>query len=81
MATKADLQDWLIAALDGVGGKAHHIKLAEKIWRSHEDDLRESGALFYTWQYDLRWAANRLRMRGVIKPADVSPRGVWELAR
>jgi len=39
----------------------------------------EKPVIFYSWQYDLRWAAHKLR--GVMLAADASPSGVWELGR
>lgn len=80
MATKQDLQDWVVEALRTNGGRATLVEVAKHIWKSHERDLRSSGDLFYTWQYDMRWAANGLRRRNIMKAAEVSPNGVWELA-
>jgi hypothetical protein len=80
MATKHDLQDWLIDALRACGGRGTIVQLAEHIWMHHRADLERSGNLLFTWQYDMRWAANALRRKKVIKGVDLSPRGVWELA-
>lgn len=79
MATKHDLQDWIIDALTPLGGSARLVAIARVIWAAHEGELRNSGDLFFTWQYDMRWAANRLRRMGRLRPAEVSPSGVWEL--
>ncbi len=79
MATKDDLQEWIRLALRELDGRAHLVAIARHIWKKHESDLRESGDLFYTWQYDMRWAANRLRRRGILRPAEDSPLGIWEL--
>ena len=49
-----------------------------EIWEIHEKDLSGTD-LFYTWQYDYRWAATKLREKGTIKPAEDSPKGIWEL--
>ena len=80
MATRDDLQDWVIAAVSANGGSASIVQAAEYIWKHHESDLRASGDLFYTWQYDMRWACTRLRERKLIQPAEVSKRGEWRLA-
>lgn len=80
MATKHDLVDWLYDALQALGGRARIASLCEHIWDKHEDDLRASGDLFFTWQYDIRWAAHKLRKQGKMKPTKNSPKGVWELA-
>ena len=80
MADKHDLQDWTHAALKKLGGRARLVEVARVIWEDHEPELRESGQMFFTWQYDMRWAANRLRRHGIMRQADQSPLGVWELA-
>ena len=80
MATKHDLEDWVYEALKSLGGSGRIIEIAKIIWASHEADLKGSGDLFFTWQYDMRWAANRLRRLGKMRAAEVSPNGVWELA-
>lgn len=79
MAAKHDLQDWIIDALTSLGGSAKLVVIAKTIWAAHESELRSSGDLFFTWQYDMRWAANRLRRIGKLKSAEISPSGVWEL--
>lgn len=80
MATKSDLTDWVLEAIEAQGGEARLVDVAERIWRNHEDELRASGDLFYTWQYDMRWAAQRLRNQGVLAPDDTTPQGVWRTA-
>ncbi len=80
MATKHDLVDWLYDALQALGGRAGIASLCEHVWENHENDLRASGNLFFTWQYDIRWAALKLRKQGKMKPTKDSLKGVWELA-
>jgi hypothetical protein len=80
MAVKQDLKPWVAEALRAAGGHASVVEVSRRIWQAHEADLRASGDLFYTWQYDVRWAAHLLRREGVLKPADESPTGIWELA-
>jgi hypothetical protein len=79
MATKFDLDSWVIASLEELGGSASLVEISRLIWRDHESELRASGDLLYTWQYDARWAAHRLRVQKRLKSAGESPRGVWEL--
>jgi hypothetical protein len=79
VASKYDLADWLYNALKANNGKGTIVQLCKHIWINHEDDLLNSGDLFFTWQYDVRWAANELRRSGKMKPVDLSPKGVWEL--
>ena len=78
--TRENLQTWVVEALAGLGGSGSVVDVSRAVWQRHEGDLRTAGDLFFTWQYDLRWAANVLRARGKLRPATVSPRGVWELA-
>ena len=79
MATKLDIQNWIIDSLKRNNGSAYLVQVTKDIWLFHETDLRSSGDLFYPWQYDMRWAANALRRNGISKPTDVSPLGIWEL--
>lgn len=79
MAGRADLLDWVTDALSALGGKARIVDVARHIWINHEADLKSSKNLFYTWQYDMRWAALKLRKDGKLMPADKAPRGVWML--
>ena len=81
MAIKKDLSPWVARALKELGGRGTIVGVAKIIWREHEPELRKSGDLFFTWQYDMRWAANKLRRSGDIKPVENSPRGIWELSR
>ena len=80
MATKHDVTDWVVSALKALGGRGSLVDVAREIWKHHESDLRASGDLFYTWQYDMRWSANVLRRKGTMKAAELSPSGTWELA-
>ncbi len=64
MATRHDLEDWVYRAVESLGGEAKLIEVAKKLWADHESELKASGDLFYTWQYDMRWAADRLRKQG-----------------
>lgn len=77
MPTKDDLKDWVVAALRAQGGSAHLLDIAKWLWDNHEQELRASGNLFYTWQYDMRWAATRLRHEGVLEAAGGD--GTWSL--
>ena len=81
MATKYDLETWIVDALHSLEGEARIARICEHIWRRHEDELRHSGDLFYTWQYDVRWAAQRLRDQRVLVPDGQVKRGFWRLVR
>ena len=80
MANKHDLGDWIVEALRANDGSARLVDICRFVWEHHEDELRRSGDLFFTWQYDIRWAATKLRLLGTLKAASSSPIGVWELA-
>ena len=80
MRTREDLEGWLVEALTALGGRGSIVEVCKRIWELHEPDLRASADLFYTWQYDVRWTANRLRRRGGMKSVEQSDPHVWELA-
>jgi hypothetical protein len=67
MIVRDDLQDWVIRALKDNGGQAKLSDVAKHIWSNHGDELQGAGDNFYTWQYDMRWAATKLRKRGKLK--------------
>ena len=74
-----DLPDILYVSIKELGGKADIISVCKYVWTHYQSALEQSGDLFYTWQYDIRWAATELRKTGRMKKADVSPRGIWEI--
>ena len=80
VATRLDLRDWVYEALAANGGSATIVIVAKHIWDKHGQELRAAGDLFFTWQYDMRWAAQKLRDKGVCIPADEAPRGIWQLS-
>lgn len=80
MATKDVLQIWVSDALSAHGGRASIVEVARFIWNHHEADLLKSGDLMFTWQYDMRWAANILRRNSIMKSVDISKKGIWELS-
>ena len=80
MITRDVLMDWVVEALQARGGGSSVVGVSKYIWDHHEVELRGSGDLFYTWQYDIRWAAKKLRDRGRLKPVADSKRLPWELA-
>ena len=67
MATKADLKSWVIEAPEEQGGASTLVDVAKHIWKNREADLKASGDFFYTWQYDMRWAATALRNEGKMR--------------
>ena len=83
MASKSELMDWTEEALTQLGGEGSVVEVCRVVWDRHEGDLRSSDDLFYTWQYDIRWAATKLRKAGRLEAHDVSSgnRAPWRLAR
>ena len=79
MASRLELQEWVIAALKAKGGTATIVEVAKHLWAEHEKELRASGDLFFTWQYDMRWACTRLRERKIVQAAEIADRGQWKL--
>ena len=44
----------IIEAMSESGGSGSPVDVCTRIWEIHEIDLRTSGELFYTWQYEVR---------------------------
>lgn len=80
MSEREYLKTWVIDALRAHGGSATLIEVCRYIWEHHEEELKSSGDLFYTWQYDVRWAAQSLRNNGALKPVHGNRTRPWELA-
>ncbi|WP_394510238.1 hypothetical protein [Roseateles sp. DXS20W] len=72
------MKAWVVEALARNGGEAHLLVVARDIWAHHEQELRGAGDLFFSWQYDMRWACTALREKGIVLPANKS--GIWTLA-
>lgn len=73
------LCDWVVQALDDLGGKSHIPEICKHIWEHHEVELRNAGDLFYTWQYDMRWAGQKLRDNGVLEEVNRKRGLPWTL--
>ena len=80
MATKLDLEDWILSALKDLGGTGSVVEVSKVIWERHDADLARSDDLFFTWQYDLRWAAQKLRDGGRLSRFEDGKRGKWSIA-
>ena len=79
MLTKRDLPQLVLASLERLGGAGTVVEVSREIWANHEKDLRESDDLFYTWQYDVRWAAQRLRNEGALAPTSRGASSRWQI--
>lgn len=73
------LKKWLVEAFENYNGIASIVEICKFVWERHENELKRSGDLFYTWQYDIRWAAYQLRKSRIMKSATESRKGIWEL--
>ncbi len=71
-----DLPDLLYDSLEMLGGNATIVGVCKYIWNTYEDELRKSNDLFYTWRYDIRWAATELRKTERMKSDKISPKGI-----
>ena len=80
MLTRLELADYVYDALKSQGGKASILQISKHVWKNHRTEIENSGDMFFTWQYDMRWAGQHLRDSGKLMPADKNPRGVWEIA-
>ena len=81
MSDKVALKEWVIEALSDLGGAGSVLDVCKHVWRAHRAELEAAGDLFYTWQYDIRWAAQALRTEGVLKAVESDRRAPWALAR
>lgn len=73
------LEDIVVESLKELGGKSHFIPICKWVWKNHEKWIRCSGDMFYIWHYEIRWAATRLRKKGLLAPARRPRDGIWEL--
>lgn len=79
MANRKDLMEWVLKALRSLEGRGWPKDVSKYIWEHYEERLKESGDLLYTWQYDVRWAAQKLRDTGKLKPVHGRRNLPWEL--
>ena len=86
--TRQDLPDLLYKTIKSLGGKVVMIEIFREFWKQYSEKLKSSGDLFYTWNYDIRWAATELRKQNRMTPAstkenpkglNTSPKGIWEI--
>lgn len=79
MAYIDNLQEWVREALGELGGQGAINDVAREIWLKHENDLRHAGEHFYSWQYDMRWAAQRLRNKNLLSFRKSGAKNIWVL--
>lgn len=71
----------VIRALEAHEGRATIVQTAKHIWENNEAELKASGDLYYTWQYEMRWAAQKLRDSGKLTLGREDGRNVWQLVK
>lgn len=76
---RTDLIDALHKVLIRLNGHGSIVQICKEFWRMYSGQISVKNRLFYTWQYDIRWAATKLRKQGIMQAADISPKGIWEL--
>lgn len=86
--TRKDLPNILYQILDELGGRAKMMDVFKSFWTKYKNVLKETDDIFYTWNYDIRWAATQLRKENRMKPAKTkenshgaleSSKGIWEI--
>lgn len=75
------MQLWVREALGELGGEGTIVEVAKTLWAARENDLREAGDAFYLWQYDMRWAAQKLRGKGMLGLRKDGARSIWTLKK
>jgi hypothetical protein len=79
MKTRLDLCDWIVEALNELGGSAQIKRVCKLIWEKHDKEIIDSGNFHFTWQEDVFWAATQLRAKGVLKNAKATSKNGWAL--
>lgn len=79
MVSRTVFRVWVVEALQASAGSAKPLDVSKAVWKMHEETLREMPDLFFTWQYDLRWAALQLRKAGYIEPVAGKRNLPWTL--
>jgi len=74
---KLELKKWTLEAIEKQGGSVTIVEICKHIWKHHEKELRAAGDLFYTWQYDMRWAGQKLEDEGLIVRQRHGRSNVW----
>ena len=79
--TRSDFPALIMEALESMGGQGTIVQICKYIWERKQQELKAAGDLFYTWQYDMRWAGQKLRLEGKLISAQKTSRGLWELVK
>lgn len=75
---RENLIKYILEALNELNGSARIWEICKHVWSNHlQQELTPADKEYYTWQYDIRWAAQVLRDDNVITS---EPRGYWSLS-
>ncbi len=73
MSLRSDLEQWILDALERLGGSARIVPIAKDVWTHHEADIAKYANGLFTWQYDMRWSGESLAKKGKISRSS----GIW----
>ena len=76
--SKDDLPRLLEDVLKEMNGNGYILDISKKFWIKYKDNITPDNNLFYTWQYDIRWAATELRKNNIMVRPDLE-KGLWTL--
>ena len=87
MIKRSDLPGLLHIILLDLGGRAEMMTIFKEFYNKYGKLFTEDNPLFYTWNYDIRWAATALRRDGIMAPAkttinaqdNIISKGIWSL--
>jgi hypothetical protein len=74
-----DIERLLVEAIKKLGPKATFVNINKYVWDNYENDLRNSGDLFYVWHHTMASARTKLNSSG--RGGFVKQNGttVWEI--
>lgn len=70
------LSSWILEAMGVCGPTASPLQVAKVVWAKHEQDLRATGDLLFTWQLDLHSTAEAMAAEGRL---GLEESGAWSL--
>ncbi len=79
MSLREQMQPWVLEAVNALGGAGEILEVAKHVWATHEQELIDSGDAFFSWQCEMRWAADQLRKSSKLGFHKKGSRSVWVL--
>ena len=59
---RKDLPDILYSIIESFPNRSATMQqIFRKFWSIYKNELKETDDIFYTWNYEIRWAATELR--------------------